>query len=67
MQDIPRPHLQLKLQPKIWKSLVTCTYSKFVYCPKSHGGLLGVNVQVGSQILVDPTWAPSPTSLLPKH
>jgi len=42
MKDIPCPHLLLKFQPKIYKSLVTCTCPKFLCCQKMHAGPLGV-------------------------
>jgi len=43
MKDIPCPQLLLKFGPKIWKSLVTRTCQKNLYCQKRHLGPLGVN------------------------
>jgi len=42
MKDIPPPHLLLKFQTKICKSLVTRTCPKFLYSQKMHAGPLGV-------------------------
>jgi len=42
MKDIPRPQLLLKFGPETWKSLVTGTCPKNLYCQKRHLGPLGV-------------------------
>jgi len=42
MKDIPRPQLLSKFGPKTWKSVVTDTFPKKLYCPKRHLGPLGV-------------------------
>jgi len=42
MKDIPCRQLPLKFGPKPWKSLVTHTCPKNLYCQKRHLGPLGV-------------------------
>jgi len=42
MKDTPRPHILLKFQPKIWKSLVIGTCPKLLYIQKTQSGPLGV-------------------------
>jgi len=56
MKDIPCPQLLLKFGPETWKSLVTCTCPKNLYCPQRHLGPLGVNVATISFIEKSLSW-----------
>jgi len=46
IKDIPLPRFLLNFGPKAWKSLVTSTYPKNLYCPKRHFGPFGVKFEV---------------------
>jgi len=45
LEDIPRPHLVRKFQPKKIKSPFTCTCPKKLYCHKHKAGSLGVKIK----------------------
>jgi len=42
MKDTPRPHILLKFQREIWKSLVTSNCPKSLYHQNTQSGPLGV-------------------------
>jgi len=46
VKDIPRAHLLLKFGPKTWKSPITCTCLKLVYCQIKQVGPLGVKPHI---------------------